>query len=357
MAEGLFTITELGSDGNPDGERFVWTSDTRPPDGERGGGRATPLGGWPIGIKQRTVRTDYAGATLPSEQVLGAARKPFTLNGKWDDRYNFPGYARAEWDRMEKMVERGSMVRFQFLGITLEGIIVDLDADYRRDWDIRYSFTVSVHQRPQGQALTRSPDTVLGPAQLFDDLDIAVQATLELDDLAPRSLMVGTTATDTEANLARMADSRNQLGATLDGREVLPTEKPVDAFTRLATQFRQVQADAFDTVLDLADARSDVQMAVQTVMGVLDFEGWLRGIRFAARIAMGSAYKGDSAATERAEPDARRFHRTFEGEHLYAIAQKYYGTKDAWRLIADRNALTSMKMTGDEVLVIPERGG
>jgi hypothetical protein len=45
-----------------------------------------------------------------------------------------------------------------------------------------------------------------------------------------------------------------------------------------------------------------------------------------------------------------------QGESLYAISRKFYGTPHAWRLIYDRNHLTSVTLTGDEILIIPERG-
>lgn len=359
MAEGLFTIQEMRPTSSglvPDGELFSWTSDARAPNGLRGGARAAPKGVWSIGLRQRTSRTDYVGARTPSEQVLGSAWKPFTLSGRWDDRYNFPGFATAEWRRMTNLVGRGPLVRVSYQQVVFDGIITDLDCDYRRSWDISYAFTLSPHQTPALFDLTRSPDTVPSPSQIFDDVDLAVQATLDADAGAPRTVMTGTLAVDTEANLAQMAADRESLAATLDGRERSPLAKPVDAFTRLATQYRAVRASAFDTLVDLGEARSDVDLAVQTAIGVLDFEDWSRSVRFGARLAMGSAYRGDVACSELAAPDAEHFYRPQAGEHLYAISRKFYGTPHAWRLIADRNNLTSFELTGDETLVIPERG-
>lgn len=360
MAVGLFTIQELRITSGaavPDGERFEWTSDRRPPNGARGGARATPRGPWAIGLEQRMVRTDYPGSRTPSTQSLGTVWKPFTLSGRWDDRYNFAGYAMAEWQRMIGVVDRSHLCRIQFQQVVFDGQIKNLEVEYTRSWDIRYSFTVEPHQTPSLFDPDRSPETVLTPAQTFDDLDLAIQVALEEDKGAPRPLLVGTTAVDNEANLAAMASSRDSLGATLDGRELLPPEKPTDAFTRLATQFRQVRADAFNTLIDIAEIRSDTELAAQTVMGVLDFETWSRGIRFSTRLAMGSALRGDQTSSRLAEPDATRLYRPQAGEHLYAIADRFYGTWQAWRMIADRNALSVFEMTGLELLIIPERAG
>lgn len=131
----------------------------------------------------------------------------------------------------------------------------------------------------------------------------------------------------------------------------------MDAFTRLATQFRAVRAGAFDARVTLATVRADVNLAVATAMGVLDFEDWSRSLRFMARIAMGQAHNGNLASTQRAQPDAKRLYRPNAGESLYQISRKFYGTPHAWRLIYERNSLSSFQLTGSETLIIPERGG
>jgi hypothetical protein len=173
---------------------------------------------------------------------------------------------------------------------------------------------------------------------------------------ARRGPFAGTTLEDAEAQLAEMASAVDELGLTLDNRELTPSESPVDGFTRLASQFRNVQGKSYELLLQLGAVRSDATLAVQTAMNVLDFEDWSRSMRYAARIAMGRAAAGDRACSSRAQPDAMRLYRPQQGESLYAISRKFYGTPHAWRLIYDRNALSSVTLTGDEILIIPERG-
>ncbi len=360
MAEGVFIIQELrrAADGaGLDGERFEWTSDQSALPGARGGARACPLQPWVIGGELRKVRTDYPGAKSPSTQVLGPVQKPQTLRGRWDDRYNFAGYAEQEMRRFEKMCRRGNLVRIQFQGQAFEGLIDDWDFPYRRSWDIGYEFVLDVHDRTEHRDISdRSPPTVPSPAQTFDEVDLAVQSALEAHGEAPLSTMGGSTGFDVEGDLVLLADARLSLSLTLDNQELAPTERVVDAFTRLATQFRGVQAAAMSTIANLFEVRADVDLTVQTPMGVLDFECWSRSVRFSCRAAMHSAARGDLAAAERADPSARRVHQAQEGESLYAISQLYYGTPWCWHLIADRNRLTHFTLTGDELLIIPERG-
>lgn len=360
MAEGVFSITELRrarTSGGLDGERFDWTSDETPVPGSSGGARACPLKPWPFSGEQRLVRTDYSGSKTPSFQVLGPMRTPFSLSGKWDDRYNFDGYAVQEMRRFEKMCERGNPVRFQYQAQVIEGIIKTWNLDYQRAWDIDYSFTVEVSGRAEDRELSdRAPVTNPSPSQTFDEVDLAVQSALAAHDEAPLPMLGGTLAFDTEGDLVLLADARLSLSLTLDNQELAPLERPLDAFTRLATQFRTVQAAASDLIANLFEVRADVDLTVQTPISTLDFESWSRSIRFTARAAMLSAMRGDRYAAERADPRVQRVHQAQEGESLYAISERYYGTPWAWHLIADRNRLTRFVLTGDELLIIPERG-
>jgi hypothetical protein len=356
MSDGRsFIITELAPfAASP--ARFEWTAD-KSTTNALGGARACPRAPWSLGVTMKSVRTDYPNAVIPTEQALGSRRKPFTLTGRWQDKYNFAGYAEAELDRFEKMTERGNRCRFQYGNQIVEGLIVDFDPEYRRPWDISYAFTVSVHNRPDRSSRSRVPSDVKAATKSFDDVDLAVRATLEAHKDLPRPFVAGTLSTDTDALLASMTDAHAALSNTIDNRAVLPRETPVDAFTRVATQFRTIRGAAFNTLIRLAEVRSDLDMAAQTAVSVLSFETWSRGVRYASRIALGNAHDGDKAASTRAAPDAQRLYRPQAGESLYAISRKFYGTPFAWHLIADRNALQSFNLTGAEVLVIPDRGG
>lgn len=363
-ARHTFTITELRSDSDPqhadDGARFDWTADSSPVtpfDGTKGGGaRACPIKPWTISGAQRTVRTDYPGAQLPSEQVLGPSRRPFTLNGRWDDRYNGAGYALAEMSRFEAMCKRGNLCRFAYGPVVLEGLITEWAFDVQRLWDIDYSFTVSVHQKPNELQLTRSPETPTDPIKALDDFDLAVQAMLDADGVAPRSIVAGTLADEVTEALTNTTVARQRLADTIDARDSSSPERPVDAFTSIATQFRAGRAAAYDILVITSAVRADLNLATLTPIGVLDFEDWIRSLRWTARVAMGRGRAGDLASTERAEPNAVRLYRPRRGESLYAISRKFYGTPHAWRLIYDRNALATFELLGTETLIIPERG-
>lgn len=360
MAAGVFTITELrrlGSNGvPPDAERFEWSAGTTMPNERRGGARAAPLGSWALGMQAIHVRTDYPGARSASLQVLSIRRKAFTLSGKWDDRWNFPGYAVGELARFEAMVGRGNVCRFQFQNQVIDGLIVDFDPDYKGDWLVRYAFTVEPVGRPEEYQPNRSPPGPLTPAQRFDDAAVTILAMQEVADTVPASALGRTLADDVAGTVVDTVVARDQLGATLDQRDLRPNAQVAASLPRLSTQFRQLGDSAQQVINGLVAVRADVDVVTQTAADVLRFEDWSRSLRFHARLLLGRSIAGADDMQERAEPNAERLYKPSAGQSLYKISREVYGTPHGWRAIAERNGLSTMTLTGDELLIIPERG-
>ena len=363
MAVGTFTIKELNRVGavdveTEDGETFEWTSDRTAADPTRGGARACPRESWTVGGMLRTARTDYPGARTPSEQVLGPHHKPFTLTGRWDDRYNFPGYAVREMRRFEALCRRGNVCRMQFQNQVFDVLIKDWDFTYRREWYIPYKFSVSTHDRPDDvQTTDRSPTTLMTTQESADELDVIVGALLDAQSAGPAAEIQTALRDTVDASLADLVVTNDAIADTIDAREFeVSGTSTVSPFKRLATQFRTAASEALDVTDDLVSARSDVELGIRTALAVLNFEDWSRSLRFQARVIMGSASSAASDLEERDDGAAISFYRPFKGESLYRVSRRFYGTPFAWRLIADRNALTEISLTGEELLIIPERG-
>lgn len=352
MAAGLFTISELrsvsGSSGVPqDAESFEWSASSIPPT-SRGGARAAPLGEWDMGITQAQVRTDYPGAKRPSRQVLGPRRKPATFSGRWDDRYNFPGYARQELRRFEEMVKRGNIVRIQFQGQVFDGLITEFDPSYKGDWLVNYAFTFDVDERPDEWSADRSPAGPLTPIQRFDALSLSISSLQDVVDTAPRASMAGDAAEQRFGLVANITAARARIAAGID-------DARSTRLGYLAAQFREV-GSAVQLLLDsLASAQSEIELATKTAQSVIAYDTWLRGVAFNARLVLVLSIRGALDIEERDRPDATQLYRPTAGENLYKISRKFYGTPHSWRLISQRNDLSTFTMTGDELLIIPER--
>lgn len=354
MAAGIFVIEEVRS-GGLQGERFEWTADRRAP-GPAGGAAAAPKGPWSAPLHQAIVRTDYGGARKPSYQMLGPRRQPSTITGYWDDRYNFPGYAVQEMRRMEDVVSRGNMCRISYQGQIFEAVITELDPEYRGSWRIEYTITFDVSGRPDEFSANRSPQGPLTPAQRFDDIALSVAAMQEAQLRTPAGVLKGSLADRMADDMAKVTLDKNKLGGILDQRSLKPGIIPSASLPRLATQMRVLAESSRAVVSELVAVRSDVDCAYQTAKATMDFESWGRDLRYFGRLVAGRAESGARDMDERASPRAERLYKPREGEHLYAISRKFYNTPLAWRLISERNQLRAMTMTGEEVLIIPERG-
>ena len=360
QSSGLFTIQELPLEGaQPDlpPEMFVWAAGPNPPDPAKGGARAIPKQPWHLPGKQRTVRTDYPGARYPSEQILGPQHEPFTLTGRWDDRYNYDGYARDEKARFLGMCRRGNMVRITFGDEVCEGVITDWDFEIRRAWDIHYSFTVSNHGRPdEDQAAAVAPQPVQSPGQAFDRVLLATAAMLKTQTRAPASAITGDSKRTLDGVLSGMTQSLDKLSDQLDARTNSRALRPITTFKRLGTQFRMVEGAAFNVLTAMVGVRADVELGVRTAIAVLNFECWSRSMRGQARLTMGESHRAAKSMDRRASAGPMRAYRPYKGESLYHVSQRFYGTPFEWRLIASANGLRALTLDGTELLMIPIRG-
>jgi nucleoid-associated protein YgaU len=346
---GVFVIQEMRAIGgrveeNADGARFVWSVKNR----------NIPKRPWALPTELRKVRTDYPSARQGSAQILGTKRGPSTLEGYWDDRYVSPGYAKAEFDRFQKMVDRGNPVRVTFQELSFDCLLEHFEPKYHRAEYIEYSFTLDNYGPQNESEQTRMPETIASADQAFDDTSFVAQAALETNRLAPVSKMAAGLKKDVDGFLTTISENLDKLAGSITTRRGVL--KPIGEFSKTATMFRMVGGDASNVINRLISVRSDVEMIVRTGVSVLDFEAWSRGLRTQMRILRGQSDKAANNMEKRAAAPAVGYYRPRAGEHLYHISRKVYGTPHGWRTIYARNRLTSLRLTGEETLIIPERG-
>lgn len=308
----------------------------------------------------RSVPTWYTGNRVPSEQILGGQQAPQEFHGRWNDRYNFKGYAQDTFREFVAMAFRGNLVEISFQGKGYLGLIKTWSFNERRDWDIRYRFTVSIHN-----ALDDDEDQGLGaeiirksPISYQEEADATVALILNDADLAPVSHL-GSGPADEMAILSGELESiMDSLGDTLDQRDlnVSAPNNTISSFSLLSSKFRAVTDKALEMNEALLDLKSDAHLAIVTGKSLLDFEDWGRSLRFHARVLMGQSMEAERDLKGRDEPEVDRLYRAREGESLMAISRQVYGSPHQWGVIYEANGLTSEVLTGDEILIIPQLG-
>jgi hypothetical protein len=351
-AASICTIREILPGGDT-GEEFVWTSDDHPVAGQQGGGRAAWIQPLAFGIRHRQVVTRYPGTKKPSRQMLGSERKPFTLTGRFDDRYNYPGFAVDEMRRIEALVERGNMLEISHAGQAFVAVMTDADWAYRKDWDIGYSLAIDPDSRKDEQRPANvSPFTVEQPAQAVDDLTALADQMGEAHSKRPPGLLSTTmkATTDTLRSMnAALANLQDAVKAT-SGRG-----STLGQFQQLAIQAQNVQGNCAGVAEALIGVRSDLETGIRTAAGVIRLEVWAKTLGYLARLAMWRSIQARRGLAERATPRTKQLYRPRKGQSLMEVSRECYGTPYGHRAIASANHLHSYTLTGGEILIIPER--
>lgn len=353
----VFSIVELrrvGANFEPTGVEFKWTNENF----------AAPRGAWQFGVQLRTVRHDLPGAEEPVEQVLGWHYAPFQVQGVWDDRHAGTNYAQTTWRDFEALTKRGNLVRVQFEQVSITGLITQVTFSYRRKDMIGYTFTVSPHARFQGETvrLEANPQrrVVVDPKTSVQRARAALEA-VQTEQARARSENLSRVqqllATDVFTEVGEIIDDIDgfvTFAETTVESEILKAENAATALNRGAQTMASVKTSAASLLARLQSAASTSEMAIETVIETLQFEQWLRGLAATSRALIVQAHQSESDFDLRAQPKPKRLHRVRQGESLYTISTRYYGTPHHWREILSLNQLSSLVLEGGELLVIPE---
>jgi hypothetical protein len=351
MAGERLVITELVNDGsfNPDGAaRFEWTA-------QRQSVHQRP---WTMGTAVRHKRTDYPGGDEPTFQIFGPNSKDQEFQGRWDDRYNGAGYARATRRAFNDMVRRCNLVRIEFSGLAFVGLITDVDYPFDYDARIGYRFSFSPQREedaaPQISGLVDLPMT---SEALVDNLSTTLTEISSLRESAPVAVLEGENASLLDELLLGIEQAFAEIDGAVQQRIVVPTDESRNAVLRVGQLFAQVRNTASRALDLLFTWKADSQMAWGTAKEVIAFDVWLRDLCAQLRQLALQSHESGEEVNRRADPTPRGLYRPYQGEDLRGVSQRFYGTPHQWRGIMLRNGLTSPILTGDELLVIPESGG
>lgn len=350
-----WVMTELRRDGQ--GQlvetpvRFVWDALTR----------TAPHRPWTFGKAIRSSRTDYPGQREnPSEQILGVAFKEFMVRGEWDDHYAGAGFADGTRRALESLLDRKNLVRIEFDGISITGIIKDLTFEVHRTDLIGYSFTFSPHYRVKDPSRTEvAAPQLKGPSDFADDLRNGMAAMAAAHAEAPAIQISGTLHSDVTAAIGDLTAKLDAIDAVITdrfqaGQDAI--EKPIRSVTRLGQAFVAVQNSAQTLLTLIRSTRSDLSIAYETAATALSFEVWQRGLAAAARDMVVTSAQAAAEMRRRDKADVLTLYRPRKGESWYDVSQRFYGTPTRWREIQVRNGIKTLLFQGTELLIIPKVG-
>jgi len=326
---------------------------------------SAPRGPQLFGMELRTARYDLPGSETPVEQVLGWNYTPFTVKGVWDDRHAGAGYAEQTRKDFQEMVKRGNPVRYQFEQLSITGLITKFEFLYvRKDYQT-YSFTISPHFRYEGETVRVDADKF---RKVFTDPKNAVKKAREgLEDMKAAQLIASLHNASRVQQLLK-SDSFADINSSLDDIEnfissserLVDTEilGPVENATKALNRGAAIMKSAKTAVASLLNKQKSLQasteMSITSIAETLKFENWHRTLAGSARKFVVNADQSQRDFELRARPKPKRLHRVRQGESLYQISTRYYGTPFHWRDILAANKLSTIVLQGGELLEIPE---
>lgn len=341
-----FSITELrrtGAAALVSGARFEWPAVAH----------AMPEGPIEVPVKVTTAREVLPGGGGVVEQVISVEyAEDVRFKGVWDDKWAGRGFALATKNELIRLVARAPLVRVQWNREVYEGILTEFVPAYHDDSRIGYELTLSVHTSPVPQTDTTLPPVPRTPRAAADALQVAAEAAaaLQLDARA----------------LPPAGDGWDRVGAAMDEvvqgvaelHDALGVGEVADAAAHLrdlSSRFNEIRAISLSTVGQLRTARSDIDIAVDTAVGVLGFDYWRGTVAHQMWKAIVAANGAREDLEDRIKAAPARIYRPAKGETVYDVAAAAYGNPAEWRGIYEANNLAVLTFDGDEELVIPER--
>lgn len=357
-SERMLTLTELqriGTSLQPTGVVFKFARENF----------SAPRGPQGFGLELRTSRHDLPGAEQPIEQVLGWHYTDFTVKGCWDDRYGGPGYAEQTRREFEALVKRGNPVRYQFEQLSITGLIKKFDFLYVRKDLQHYNFTMSPHFRYEGETVRVDANKF---RRVFTDPRNSVKIARAGLELMKADQTLASIRAQARVQQLLKSDIFSDINESLDEIEsfISSSEKlveteilgPVENATKALNRGAQIMASVKTSAASLLNKQkslqSSAQMSTSSVVETLKFEGWHRTLAGSTRRFVVDTEQSRRDFAYRAQPKPKRLHRVRQGESLYQISTRYYGTPHHWRDILSANKLSSIVLQGGELLEIPE---
>ena len=288
------------------------------------------------------------------EHVMAATWQPFEIGGRWKDCFAGRGFAERTMTQFAQLVGRTPLVRLQLDRLSWTGLLTNARFTYITVDNIGWSATLSPHTNETvGRFQPTKPiSPIVKPLQQHHEAIADSVTAIETVNTSIASYPAGTEdVVDVAPVIAGLTDANARIadviaGATGDAQRALLTA---------ATTLRRARNAALELLGSMRSKRAGTISALDGVIDVLRFDGWVRSIREEATRAAGLALIAEQDMRRRAERKPRALHVARSNDTLERLALRYYGTPDAWKTIFDANHLDALVFEGGEELIIPER--
>lgn len=347
-------------------------------------GRAMPYRGSAWEIEQATKLTRYPGNPVATQQLLGPAELPTSMNGMWKARFlagsivkdGDPGAITSPLEAVElfgDLLREGKTVRVQWASIVRSGLIKKFVATPDRAQDIAWELEFEWSSRDDETAPRATTEQSAPSGQ---DLLRRVNQLEDVASLAPPSA-----AEELARELANINAIRDKIAGLVDNLRTIETIVNAPAAIRGAVvngvrslvaqleDFRQrilgprssarrggtSQRVKGDYTSPTSPSRQGGAQSSSSSVQELQFEIWCRSMGAAAGALSFQLERLLLDVLSRTQPRTARVIVSKEGDTLYSLATRFYGSPDFANFLALTNRLTTAVVPAGYQLRIPAR--
>lgn len=330
------------------------------------------LGDIQLHLQIKHSRKEMPGSNKVVHQMLSATWQPFEIIGEWQNKWGnrrspsgaglgrTGDYAMSTFVEVGRFCSRMPTVRVQLDQLSFVCVITDFKVRYRRTEVIGWSMTFSPEDnetikvdRPsqtQSQAIPKWIQDAQdqGAALQVNFEGISGGESADLDPVAVRTPRLD----QHPGILAEINDALDRLQSV--GLDTFSSDA-TNRLLLLSTTFGRLRGAGLQLFLAYQRVSTGLDMAFDDVIMAARYTEWLATQITTSWRIVGIASDAQKDIKARAREKPRAIYYPQEGENLERISTRFYGNPDSWRLIYDRNNLSSLVLDGTEELIIPER--
>lgn len=336
----------------------------------------------------KTKKTTYPGNPVATQQVLTPDDDNTVFEGTWKDRFlkgailvngsaDTVQTAEEAVALFDGLARAGKLMRVQWLSFVRVGLLVSFDPKPQTSRDIKWELEFEWQDREENQPPRRAaaletpgPDDLLNLFNTIEDI-----VTLGPQLMAQFSAIIVTAIRDIGdklgevVNLLRIVEAIIALPAQIEGAikaAVQSLVRQVQELTRrLSDRWNQSTALfgasapgaalALSTGWSSPTATESVGTQSSALTSQASYAAWTRSLSLSLNALSFGAQRAYQGVVDRTKPSTLKTVTVGEGETLYSIAEREYGSPDFANFLAVSNGLTSIKVPAGYPLRVPGR--
>lgn len=325
-------------------------------------GRALPYRPVEFVGEQAHVQTWYPGNPVATIQVLGPREGALNIGGTWktsklvgsvkllgfDDIPSDGGTVTAE-DLVQvfhRLRIAGNALEVRWGPEVRRGVLYRFSPNYQRlediEWTAEFVWSQRGDQLPARAARTENP---------------AQTTTAAMNRLSDAAAAEPPSIVDQAREVVRTGVDAMRQGISTFTQTVVQIQSTANVASARFQQLQAITQEVVDTTRALRKGSLDLPytklLPIDDVVQVLRVENWRRDVGANARRTGAQAVRGRDDVAARSVPGYLAIVTLRENQTLRHLALTFYGSADAWTVIADANGLTGSTAPVGTVLRIP----